>query len=218
MSIELMMTPNHFILCHPLLLLPSIFPSIRVFPNGQVFTSGSRTIWASASISVLPMNCQGWFPLGLTGLIFLQSKVLSGGFCNTTVQKHQFFGPQPSLRSNSHSYMTTGKKKILSCLVKPEYAENGSHQLNQAFPQCIFLTGDLKGHISMAAAICVFYISTIFFYKLHSRHMKYLALWKKRWKHRKEQKYVIPLTFKINNPLKRSCPRQFPVKKISINT
>ena len=44
MSIELMMTPNHFILCHPLLLLPSIFPSIRVFPNGQVFTSGSRTI------------------------------------------------------------------------------------------------------------------------------------------------------------------------------
>ena len=72
------------------------------------------------------------------------------------------------------------KKKILSCLVKPEYAENGSHQLNQAFPQCIFLTGDLKGHISMAAAICVFYISTIFFYKLHSRHMKYLALWKKR--------------------------------------
>ena len=61
---------NHLILCRPLLLLPSIFPSIRVFSN-ELFTSGGQTIEASAS--VLPMNIQGWFPLGLTGLTSLLS-------------------------------------------------------------------------------------------------------------------------------------------------
>ena len=57
---------------------------------------------ASASASVLPMNIQGWFPLGLTGLISLQSKGLSRVFSSTTVSKHQFFGAQPSLWFNSH--------------------------------------------------------------------------------------------------------------------
>ena len=85
------MTPyNHLILCHHLLFLPSIFPNIRVFPKSQLFTSGGQSIGASAS--VLPVNIQGWFPLGLIGLIFLLSKGLSRVFSKTTVQKHQFFG------------------------------------------------------------------------------------------------------------------------------
>jgi len=58
MSSELVILPNHLILCHPLLLLPSIFPSIRVFPVNQLFTSGGQSIGASASASILPMNIQ----------------------------------------------------------------------------------------------------------------------------------------------------------------
>ena len=83
--------------CHPLLPLPSIFPSIRVFSN----ESGGQNFGASASASVLPMNIQDWFPLGLTGLI-LQTKGLSKVFFNTTVQKHQFFGANLSLWFYSH--------------------------------------------------------------------------------------------------------------------
>ena len=68
----------------------------------QFFTSGGQTIGASASASVLSMNTQALFPLELTGLISLQSKGLSRFFPNTTVCKHQFFGAQASLWSNSH--------------------------------------------------------------------------------------------------------------------
>ena len=91
---------------HPLLslLLPSIFPSIRAFPMSQFFTSGGQSIGVSASISVLPMNIQDWFPLEWTGWISLQSKGLSRVFSNPTVQKHQFFSSQLSLWSNSHSH------------------------------------------------------------------------------------------------------------------
>ena len=80
---------NHLILCCPLLLLPSIFPSIRGFPMSQFFASGRQSIGVSASASVLPINIQDWFPLGLTGLISLQSKGPSRVFSKTTVQKHQ---------------------------------------------------------------------------------------------------------------------------------
>ena len=66
----------------------------------QLFTSGGQRTGVSAS--VLPMNIQGWFPLGLTGLISLQSKGLSRVFFNTWTQKHQLFGAQPFLWSNSH--------------------------------------------------------------------------------------------------------------------
>ena len=97
MSIKSVMPSSHLILCHPLLLLPSIFPSIRVFPMTQFFTSGGQSIGISASTSVLPMNTQEWFPLGWTGWISLQSKRLSRVFSNTTVQKHQFFSAQLSL-------------------------------------------------------------------------------------------------------------------------
>ena len=64
----------------------------------------TKVLGSSASASVLPMNVQAWFPLELTGLISLQSKGLSRVFSSTTIQKHQFFGTQPSLRSNSHSH------------------------------------------------------------------------------------------------------------------
>ena len=94
MSIESMMLFNHLILCHPL--LPSIFPSIRVFPMSQLFASGGQSVGALASVPVFPMNIQGWFPSGLTGSIF-QSKGLSRVFSSTTIWKHQFFSAQPSL-------------------------------------------------------------------------------------------------------------------------
>ena len=102
MSIELVMLSNHLILCHPILLLPSIFPSIRVFPVSQLFTSGGQSIGVSASAGVLQRNIQGWHPLGLTGLISLLSKGLSRVFSSTTIQMYQFFGAQPSLWSSSH--------------------------------------------------------------------------------------------------------------------
>ena len=88
MSIESVMPSNHLVLCHPLLLLPSIVPSIRSFPVSRFFASGGQSIGASASASVLPINIQDWFPLVLTALISLQSKELSRGFSNTRVQKH----------------------------------------------------------------------------------------------------------------------------------
>ena len=103
MSIELVMLFNHFILCCLLLFLPSIFTSIRVFSNESFFASDGQNIGASASASLLPMNIQHLFPLGLTGLISLQSRGLSRVFPSTTVQKHQFLGTQLSLWSNSHS-------------------------------------------------------------------------------------------------------------------
>ena len=78
------------------------FPASGSFPMSQFFASGDQSIRVSASASVLPMNIEGWFPLGLTGLISLLSKGLSRAFSNSTVQKHQFFGTQTSLWSNSH--------------------------------------------------------------------------------------------------------------------
>ena len=72
------------------------------FQISQLFASGCQSIGVSASTSVLPMNTQGWFPLGLTGLISLLSKGLSRVFSSTTVQKHQFLDAQPSLLSNFH--------------------------------------------------------------------------------------------------------------------
>ena len=85
--------------CHPLLLLPSIFPSIRFFPMTRHLESGGQSI--EASVSILSVNIQGWFPLGLTGLISLQTKGFSV-FSSTTIPKDQSFGAQPSLWSSSH--------------------------------------------------------------------------------------------------------------------
>ena len=98
MSIESVMPSNHLIFCRPLLLLPSIFPSIRVFFNDSVIhITGGQSIGVSALASVLPVNIQDWSPSGYTGWISLQPKGLSRVFSNTTVQKHQFFSAQLSL-------------------------------------------------------------------------------------------------------------------------
>ena len=101
MSIESVMPSSHFILCHPLLLLPPIPPSMS-FPMSQLFTWGGQSTGASALASFLPKKSQGWSLSEWTGWISLQSKGLSRVFSNTTVQKHQFFGVQLSSQSNSH--------------------------------------------------------------------------------------------------------------------
>ena len=97
MSIKAVMPSNHFIFCYPLLLPPSIFPSIRSFPKSQFLTSGGQSIGVSASASVLPMNSQDWSPSGLTGWISLQARELSRVFSNTAAQKQRFFCTQLSL-------------------------------------------------------------------------------------------------------------------------
>ena len=100
MSIESMIASNHLILCS--LLLPSVFPSIRVFSNESSLCIRWPKYW-SFTFNISPSNeYQGWLPLGLTSLISLLSKGLSRVFSSTTVQKHWFFGNQPSLWSNSH--------------------------------------------------------------------------------------------------------------------
>ena len=90
MPIESVMPSNHLILCWPLFLLPSIFPSIRVYSNESALRIRWWNIGVSASASVLPMKTQDWYNLGWTGWISLQSKGLSRVFSNTTVQKHQY--------------------------------------------------------------------------------------------------------------------------------
>ena len=103
MSIELVMPSKHLILCHPLLPLPLIFPSIRVFSNELALCiRWPKYIGASASTSLLPMNNQGWFPLGLTGLISLKSKGQSKVFSSVTVWRHHFFSAQLTWWSSSH--------------------------------------------------------------------------------------------------------------------
>ena len=104
--------------CHPTIsssFVPSSsclqsFPASGFFQMSQLFTLGGQSIRVSASASVLPMNIQDWSPLGLTGLISLQSKELARVFSNTTFQKHQFFSTQLSLQSNSHIHTWTLEK------------------------------------------------------------------------------------------------------------
>ena len=108
MSIESVVSSNHLILCHILLLLPSILPSIRIFSMSQLFASGGQSIRGSASASVLPMNFL--FPLGLTCLIFLQPK----GCFKSLLQHHSLKASHFCLSAffmvqMSHLYMTTRK-------------------------------------------------------------------------------------------------------------
>ena len=82
---------------------PQSFPESGTFPMSHLFASDDQNTGASASASVLPVSIQGWSPLRLTGLFSLLSEGLSGVFSSTTVQRHQFFGVLPSLRSSSHN-------------------------------------------------------------------------------------------------------------------
>ena len=102
MSIELVMLSNHLILCCPLLLLPSILPSIRVFSNESIPRIRWPKYWSFSFSISLSSEYSGLILLRLTGWISLQSKRLSKVFSNTTVQKHQFVGAQLSLWFNSH--------------------------------------------------------------------------------------------------------------------
>ena len=111
-SIESVMLCNHLIFFYPLLLWLSIFPSFRVFPIGHLFSSGGQSIGVSASASVLPMNIQDWFPLGLIGWISLESKGFSRVLSNSTIQKQQFFSTQPSLWSISHIHTHLLGKRV----------------------------------------------------------------------------------------------------------
>ena len=109
MCIKLVIPSNHFILGHPLLLLPSIFASIRVFPMSQFFTSGGQNIGTSAS--VLLISIQYWFLLGLTGLI-LQSKGLNSLFWHHNSKALVLLCS--ALYMVQHAYMTTGKTIALT--------------------------------------------------------------------------------------------------------
>ena len=102
LSIELVMPSNHLISSHPLLFPPSIFPSIRVFSSELVLPIRWPKYWSFIFRTSPSINIQGWFPLGLIGLISLQFKGFSRVFSSTTVQRHQFFGAQSFLLSTPH--------------------------------------------------------------------------------------------------------------------
>ena len=121
--------------CHPTI-SPSVIPfsscllsfkALGSFPVSWLFPSGGQSITLSASASILPMNFQGWGPLGLTGLISLLSKGLSRVFFSTKIQSHQFFGAQPSLWSNSHIYTLLLEKPSL-WLYRPFWWSNGTNK------------------------------------------------------------------------------------------
>ena len=120
-SFESVILSDHLILCDTLLLLPSIFPSIRSFPMNQFFAWDGQSVGASAS--VLSMNIQSWFSLKLTGWISLQSKGLSRVFSSITIQKHLLHHHNSSsvlwhsaffMVQSSHPYMTPGKTIALT--------------------------------------------------------------------------------------------------------
>ena len=93
------------------------FPASGSFPVSQLFESQCQSIEASALASILPKSIQDWFPLGLISLISLQSKGLSRVFSNTTIQKHQFFGAQPSVWSNSHIHTWLLEKSAIAIAI-----------------------------------------------------------------------------------------------------
>ena len=111
--IELVMFSNHLVLCHPSSPFAlNLSQHLGSFPMSRLFTSGGQSIGTSASATVLPMNTQGWFLLGLTGLISLLSKGLWRVFSRTTVQNHQLFGTQTSLWFNTHISIHEPWKKL----------------------------------------------------------------------------------------------------------
>ena len=108
MSIESVMPFNHLILCCPFLLLPSLFPSIRLFSKESVLHTRWPKYWSFSFSIVLPMNIQGWLPLALTGLI-LQSKGLSSLLQHYSSKASVLWCSAFFMVQLSHPYMTTGK-------------------------------------------------------------------------------------------------------------
>ena len=111
MSIESEMPSYHLILCVTFSFCLPSFPASESFPMSQFFASGGQGIGTSASVSVLPVNIQDGFPLGLTGLISLQSKGLSRILPSTRIQKHQFFGVEPSLCLSQEALQLAVKRR-----------------------------------------------------------------------------------------------------------
>ena len=109
MSIGSVMPLNHPILCCLLLLLPSIFPSRRVFSSESAFPSVAQSIGASASVSDLPMNIQGWFPLGLSGLISTVQVILKSFLQHHSSKASILWHSAFFMVQLSHPYVTTGK-------------------------------------------------------------------------------------------------------------
>ena len=143
MSIELTMTSNSFILCCPLLLLPSIFPSIRVFSSESALCISWPKYWRISLSSVLPLNIWGWYPLELTVLIFLLFKGHSRVFSSATVHKHKFFGAPPLLWSNSHFHtILRWKFRLRAPLLYygPCTFDSVGDDYSYCFPQLITLT------------------------------------------------------------------------------
>ena len=101
MSIESVMPSSHLILCHPFSSCPQSLPASKPFPMSELFPWGGQSTGVSALASFLPKKSQGWTRSEWTGWISFQSKGLSRVFSNTTIQKHQFIGPQLSSQSNS---------------------------------------------------------------------------------------------------------------------
>ena len=115
MSAELVMPSNHLTFCHPLFLLSSTFPNIRVFSNESAFHIGWPSIRVSALASVLPMNIQGWFPLGLSGFISFQSKGLLKSLpLHHNLKASILLCSAFLMVQLSHPYMTTGKTIALT--------------------------------------------------------------------------------------------------------
>ena len=114
MSIESVMLSNHLIFFSPSPFAFTLSQHQGLFQWVGSSRQVAKKLEASASSSILPVNIQGWFPLGLTGLISLQSKGLSRVFSSTRIRRHWFFSAQLSLWSNSHTYMTTRKTIALT--------------------------------------------------------------------------------------------------------
>ena len=115
MPIESVMPSNHLILCRPLLLLPSVSPSIKVFANESVLPESGQSIGASASATVLPMNIQDWFPLVWTGWISLQSKGLSKSLIQHLSSKASILWHSAFyIVQLSYPYITAGKTIALT--------------------------------------------------------------------------------------------------------
>ena len=128
MCVELVLPPNHLILCRPLLLLPSIFANIRVFSSGLVLHIKWTKYWSFSFSISYPRNIQSWFPLGLTGLISLQSKVLSRVFSSSTIWKHQFFGTLPSWPQLNLKYSAIPSLRVSYVTIVPDFFDSHGKQ------------------------------------------------------------------------------------------
>ena len=167
MSVESVMPSNHLMLCRPLLLLPSLFASIRVFLNESVLRNRWPKDW-SFSFSISPSSEYS----GLICWISLQSKGLSRVFSNTTAQKHQLFGTQPSSQSNSYIHIWPLEKPS-----PPSWASLPSHQPTLRSSESIWLGSLCYTAASHKLSVWHMLVYICLCYFLHSSHSLLPSLW-----------------------------------------